>query len=49
MVWFVVYLGSVGWAISRGALTAPEGSEDGSSDDSDSSDGDSSVSNIEAK
>jgi Ca2+/H+ antiporter len=39
---FVIYLGSVGWAISRGTLTAPEGSDSGSSDDADSSDDDSS-------
>ncbi|KAF3033401.1 hypothetical protein E8E11_003438 [Didymella keratinophila] len=35
---FVVYLASVGWAISRGTLNAPEGSDSGSSDDDDSSD-----------
>ncbi|EXM14382.1 Sodium/calcium exchanger membrane region [Fusarium oxysporum f. sp. vasinfectum] len=30
---FVIYLISIGWAISRGSLTAPEGSDDDSSDD----------------
>jgi Ca2+/Na+ antiporter len=30
---FAIYLISIGWAISRGSLTAPEGSDDGSSDD----------------
>lgn len=30
---FAVYLISIGWAISRGSLTAPEGSDDDSSDD----------------
>ncbi|KAG5808128.1 hypothetical protein H9Q74_007205 [Fusarium xylarioides] len=30
---FAVYLVSIGWAISRGSLTAPEGSDDDSSDD----------------
>ncbi|KAF4958767.1 hypothetical protein FGADI_2111 [Fusarium gaditjirri] len=30
---FAMYLVSIGWSISRGSLTAPEGSDDGSSDD----------------
>ncbi|KAL5610310.1 hypothetical protein FOVSG1_004991 [Fusarium oxysporum f. sp. vasinfectum] len=30
---FAIYLISIGWAISRGSLTAPEGSDDDSSDD----------------
>ncbi|KAF5687828.1 sodium calcium transporter [Fusarium denticulatum] len=30
---FVIYLISIGWAISRGSLTAPEGSDNDSSDD----------------
>ncbi|CAG7563208.1 unnamed protein product [Fusarium equiseti] len=30
---FAIYLISIGWAISRGSLTAPEGSDDESSDD----------------
>lgn len=42
IVLFVVYIGSVGWAISRGSLTAPEDSDDDSSD-ADSSDGDSTL------
>ncbi|KAF2034856.1 hypothetical protein EK21DRAFT_107485 [Setomelanomma holmii] len=33
IAFFVVYVGSVGWGISRGSLTAPEDSEDESSDD----------------
>ncbi|KAK7180316.1 hypothetical protein DPSP01_013566 [Paraphaeosphaeria sporulosa] len=41
IVFFAIYIGSVGWAISKGTLTAPEDSEsDGSSDD-ESSDGES--------
>ncbi|KAI8932214.1 hypothetical protein NX059_011093 [Plenodomus lindquistii] len=45
IAFFVIYIVSVGWAISRGRLTAPEGSDSGSSSgsddtsDSDSSDG----------
>ncbi|KAF5532684.1 sodium calcium transporter [Fusarium phyllophilum] len=39
---FAVYLVSIGWAISRGSLTAPEGSDD------DSSDGESDTSSIES-
>ncbi|KAF9870611.1 hypothetical protein CkaCkLH20_11917 [Colletotrichum karsti] len=35
---FVVYIGSVGWAISRGALAAPEGSDSDSDSDSSSDD-----------
>lgn len=34
---FVVYVISVAWAISRGAITAPEGSDSDTSDDDDSS------------
>ncbi|KAF3003451.1 hypothetical protein E8E13_002709 [Curvularia kusanoi] len=34
---FAIYIASVGWAISRGSLTAPEGSDTDSSDGSDSS------------
>ncbi|PNP78516.1 hypothetical protein FNYG_08146 [Fusarium nygamai] len=30
---FAIYLITIGWAISRGSLTAPEGSDDDSSDD----------------
>ncbi|KAF5604315.1 hypothetical protein FPCIR_860 [Fusarium pseudocircinatum] len=33
IVLFAIYLISIGWAISRGSLTAPEGSDDDSSDD----------------
>ncbi|KAF5630269.1 uncharacterized protein FTJAE_8294 [Fusarium tjaetaba] len=33
IVLFAVYLFSIGWAISRGSLTGPEGSDDDSSDD----------------
>jgi Ca2+/Na+ antiporter len=39
---FVIYLASVGWAISRGSLAAPEGSDSDSSHDDDSSDNESS-------
>jgi Ca2+/Na+ antiporter len=35
---FVLYLAGIAWAISRGQMTAPEGSDDGSSDDEDTSD-----------
>lgn len=39
IAFFVIYLASIGWAISRGSLAAPEGSDSGSSDsDSDSDD-----------
>lgn len=37
IVSFAIYIASVGWAISRGSLTAPEGSDTDSSDSSDSS------------
>lgn len=37
---FAVYLASVGWAISRGSLSAPEGSDSDSSDGDSSSNGD---------
>jgi Ca2+/H+ antiporter len=47
IVSFAFYIASVGWAISRGALTAPEDSEEGGSSDSDdSSDGGSSTNDI---
>jgi Ca2+/H+ antiporter len=43
---FAIYIGSVGWAISKGSLTAPEGSDDDSSDD-DSSDSESTINVVE--
>jgi Ca2+/Na+ antiporter len=33
IAFFVIYIGSVGWAISKGSLTAPEDSDDESSDE----------------
>lgn len=47
MASFGIYLVSIGWAISRGSLNAPEGSDSGSSD-SDTSEDDSSDSDIES-
>lgn len=44
---FIMYLASVGWAISRGSLTAPEGS-DSSSDDDDSSNESGSSTDVES-
>ncbi|EUC40407.1 hypothetical protein COCMIDRAFT_41257 [Bipolaris oryzae ATCC 44560] len=41
IAFFAIYIGSMGWAISKGALTAPEDSDDSS--DGDSSDGESIV------
>jgi Ca2+/Na+ antiporter len=40
---FVIYVASVAWAISRGAITAPELSDSDDSDDDNSSDSDSEV------
>ncbi|XP_014553585.1 hypothetical protein COCVIDRAFT_107319 [Bipolaris victoriae FI3] len=34
IAFFAIYIGSVGWAISKGALTAPEDSDDSSDDES---------------
>ncbi|KAF2271507.1 uncharacterized protein EI97DRAFT_497181 [Westerdykella ornata] len=34
IAFFAIYIGSVGWAISKGTLTAPEDSDDGSDDES---------------
>jgi Ca2+/Na+ antiporter len=34
VAFFAIYIGCVGWAITRGALTAPEDSEDSSDDES---------------
>ncbi|KAF5844432.1 hypothetical protein GGP41_001386 [Bipolaris sorokiniana] len=41
IVFFAIYIGSVGWAISKGTLTSPEDSDDSSDDES--SDGESAV------
>jgi Ca2+/H+ antiporter len=38
ITFFAVYIGSIGWAISKGSLTAPEDSDDDSSDDESSDD-----------
>jgi Ca2+/H+ antiporter len=42
IAFFAIYIGSVGWAISKGSLSAPEDPEDDSSDD-ENSNGESSV------
>lgn len=39
IAFFAIYIASVGWAISRGTLTAPEDSDDSSDDDSSNEDG----------
>ncbi|KAK1482741.1 hypothetical protein CTAM01_13539 [Colletotrichum tamarilloi] len=49
IVGFVVYLLSIGWAISRGTLVAPEGSDSDSSSDGDDTSSSSSDSSISSR